>query len=107
MRLFLVILALLGQLAVSLVVAAPQACQASSSATVQQHKSCCHDQPGTPHKHHDCSGKCLMECCRAMVPAQIELDHVGDAPAIATAMPVSLVAHDLTDSDAIFHPPKA
>ena len=108
MRLLPVILALLGQLAVSLVVAAPQACHVSAStAAVAQHKSCCHDKPQTPQKRHDCSGKCLMECCRAMLPAEIRLDQVGDAPAIATAAATSDFARDLTQPDAIFHPPKA
>lgn len=75
--------------------------------------ACCHQadsqapQDGDPQNHQqDCASKCLMQCCRAMVPVEITLDLIGQAPVVASAPALAAVAENLTSPEPIFHPPK-
>jgi hypothetical protein len=116
-RVILPLLALFGVLLSLGVVGAMPACAATPQAALasaDEGHACCHhgkDQASPKNSDHhpkaDCTGKCLMECCRAMMPAEVKLDRIAVAPALtqSVALPAALVT--LTTPDSIFHPPKA
>ena len=91
----------------------PMACAGNATAktVVAETHSCCHtkDVPKTPAGSggSDCGSKCLMQCCRLMMPADVPLNRTGVAPAIAGALPASDFASDLTNPDPLFHPPRS
>jgi hypothetical protein len=71
--------------------------------------SCCKskDSSHEKEKKHDC-GKCLMTCCRIVTaPADPITTPLDVAPVAVRLIIPPLLARDLGEPQAIFHPPRA
>jgi hypothetical protein len=89
---------------------APRTNAAVIKAGKDPHSCCRNHKAPTPEQKDKCkgTGNCEMQCCRVIpAPAESQTQLVSCGLVVQTQVIPPLVLHSLTESQAIFHPPRA